>query len=284
MSPDPSGSPEPCAPGLAEILGVVRARSGIDFGGYRSPTLERRVQNRMLAVFAASYAEYLQRLRENPAEIDLLVDRLTIKVSRFFRNAGSYRRLGDIALDWRRSAPAGERFRVWSAGCGNGEEPYSLAMLLSGLPGPPPAGSICATDIDETALAVARTGCYPQESLEEMPADARGRWLVPSGDRARPHRVVDGVASMVRFLRHDLTAAAPPPWDGRFHLVSCRNALIYFRQAVQQRVQELLLASLAPGGYLFLGEAELPCPSLLPRLDVVDRAARLYRLASKKAP
>jgi chemotaxis methyl-accepting protein methylase len=284
MSPASSSRSEDCPPDLSQILAAARERSGVDFGGYRSSTLERRVQSRMLAVRAPSYAEYLRRLREEPGEIDILLDRLTIKVSRFFRNAPTYRRLQDIMLDWRAAALDADRFKIWSAGCGNGEEPYSLAMLVSELPGPTPAGSICATDIDERALAVARARCYPAEALDETPPELRSRYLVHSQKPIRSHRVADGVASLVTFLLHDLTAATRPPGEGGFHLICCRNVLIYLTPIVQRQVLELLLGSLAPGGYLCLGKAELPCASLLPLLQVVDRAARIFRLKRTPTP
>jgi chemotaxis methyl-accepting protein methylase len=286
MGPVSSSSSGACPPDLARILAAARERSGVDFDGYRSSTLERRVRSRMLAVSASSYAEYLRCLRQEPGEIDILLDRLTIKVSRFFRNGHAYRRLQQIMLGWRGDAGRDDRFRIWSAGCGHGEEPYSLAMLLSELPGPAPAGTICATDIDERALAVARAGSYPAESFEEAPAGLRSRYLVDSGHPTRRHRVADQVASLVTFMLHDLTAAARPPWEGEFHLICCRNVLIYLTPAVQRRVLELLLGSLAPGGHLCLGKAELPCSSLQPLFEVVDRSARIFRLklTPAKAP
>ncbi len=273
--------PEPLDPGLVEVLSLVRERRGIDFAGYRPSTVRRRIENRMAAVSAGSLGEYLQLLRSDPGEIERLTERLTIKVSRFFRNAEVFRRLQAIMLGWRTAAPAGERFRIWSAGCGNGEEPYSLAMLVSQLQGPVPAGSVLATDIDERALEVARRGCYGPESLDELPAALRPLGLCPSTVPARPHRVAPDIAAGVTFLHHDLTKAVASPAslrDPGFHLVCCRNVLIYLRPPVQERALHLIRRSLAPGGHLCLGEAEWPVPSMLPHLDVVDRSARIFRL------
>ena len=280
-----SPPPEPARwpPDLARILAAARERSGVDFGGYRPSILQRRVQSRMVTVSATSYRDYLRRLREQPDEVDLLLQRLTIKVSRFFRNAETYCQLRDVLRDWR-TAVHPEPLRIWSAGCGHGEEPYSLAMLLADLPGPAPAGSICATDVDEVALETARIRCYPPEAVEEMPPDLLSRYLEGSRDRRRPHRVAEAIASVVSFLPHDLTSATRPPKEGGFHLICCRNVLIYLTPAVQRRVVELLLSSLVPGGHLCLGRAELPPSSLLSRLETVDRAAHIYRLERARAP
>ncbi len=266
-----------CPHELARILAVARARSGVDFRAYRRSTLERRIQSRMASVSAPTYGAYLRRLERDPAEAGLLCDWLTIKVSRFFRNARTYRRLDAVLREQRAALAPGERLRIWSAGCGRGEEPYSLAMLLCGLPGPAPAGAICATDVDPGALDVARRACFPPEALEELDADLRSRHLAASSDPRRPYRVAEPVASLVTFLPHDLTASDRPPWSGGFHLVCCRNVLIYLTPAAQRRVFDLLLGSLVPGGHLCLGRAEMPPPSLLARLGTVDDAAHVFR-------
>jgi two-component system CheB/CheR fusion protein len=125
---------------------------------------------------------------------------------------------------------------------------------------------------------VARAKCYPSETLEETPPGLRARYLAESRHPKRPHRVTDAVASLVTFQLHDLTAAVRPPLEGGFDLVCCRNVLIYLTPAVQQRVLELFLDSLTPGGHLCLGKAEQPRPPLLPRVEMVDRAARIFRL------
>jgi chemotaxis protein methyltransferase CheR len=284
MNPAPESSSEYYPPDLARILAVARERSGVDFQGYRPSTLERRVQSRMRALSTSTYAEYLELLREEPGEVDVLLNRLTIKVSRFFRNAETYRLLHAIMLERWRSARRDDGFTIWSAGCGHGEEPYSLAMLLSELSGPRPAGAVWGTDIDPAALEVARARCYPPETLEETPPSLRARYLAESRHPRRSYRVTDAVASLVTFQLHDLTAAAEPPWGGGFDLICCRNVLIYLTPAVQRRVLELLLASLAPGGHLCLGKAEQPCPPLLPLLEVVDRTARIFRLRAGGSP
>src|SRR5512141_1348100 len=155
VEPDPAGL-EPAAEDLAwlgQVLDLVRERKGLDFGGYRAATLLRRARNRLIAANVRSLPEYLERLRDDPAEADALVERLTVKVSRFYRDAATFDALR-AALAARLAGGPGRPLEAWSAGCGQGEEPYSLAILLAGL-GQAPSGApdVLATDIDPAALA-----------------------------------------------------------------------------------------------------------------------------------
>lgn len=257
---------------LEEVVLLLRERRGVDLQGYRVATLVRRVRNRMIAANVASLDLYLRRLREDPAEPDALLERLTIKVSRFYRGAPAFEAVRE-ALAVRRET-TGRRLAVWSAGCGLGEEPYSLAMLLGSLQPPDDAPDVTATDIDPAALAAAARATYGAAVLEELPVALRARHLVAAG--ADRWQVEPALRRRVRLERHDLATAAAPP--GAFDLVACRNTLIYFQPALQQRVLQLLTAGLLPGGLLWLGEAEWLSGPVAERFRVVDRRARLFAL------
>ncbi len=264
---------------LEAILDLLRERDGLDLSGYRRSTIARRVQNRLIAAGDPGAAAYLERLRADPAETARLLDRLTIKVSRFHRDRRAVEAVSRALAAALAVAP--RRLRIWSAGCGRGEEPYTLAMVLAGLgqagDGPP---SIAATDVDPGALAAARQGAYAEGALREVPGADRRRWLAVEGPAHAPRwRVAEELRRRVAFEPHDLARAARPPPGGPFDLVACRNTLIYFEPPLQRRVLALLCASLAPGGLLWLGEAEWPAESFEGRLRAVDRRARLFRLA-----
>lgn len=266
--------PEIDAACLAEILEIVLARTGLDFRSYRHATLMRRVHNRMIVASVRSLPEYCARLRAEPAEAHVLVERLTLKVSRFFRDAWTFRALHEALarrLEGRREA----RLSVWSAGCARGEEPYGLAILLRELGLGEGEAEILATDVDLGALAAAARGCYPAAALEGVDAGRRSRWFEegPNG-----LAVVPAVRRAVTLLRHDLTGAATAPDGRRFDLVCCRNVLIYLQPALQERVERMVAGSLRPGGLLCLGEAEWLAPPVAALFDVVDRRARLFQL------
>jgi chemotaxis methyl-accepting protein methylase len=244
----------------------------MDFTRYRVATVQRRIANRMISVGADSFEDYLTLLRDSQDEAALLLNRVSIKVSRFYRNKASFdllrtRVLPDLA---RRVAP----LRVWSAGCGCGEEPYSLAMLLedAGV-----RGTIEATDIDPAALEAAQGGVYAAESSAELPAELAARYLVPvfSGRRALV-AVARALRERVSFAAHDLLSGTVPG-GGRFDLVSCRNVLIYLQADVREQVLATLRRAVRPGGYLFLGEAEWPSDALGASLESLGHSARLFR-------
>ncbi len=223
-----------------------------------------------------TWGQYLARLRRDKSEIEALIGHLTIKVSRFCRDAYVFAKLAELVLPERARCRRGAALSLWSAGCGWGEEAYSLALLLrrAGL-----AGSVLGTDVHEGALAVARAGLYRPAALAELPAEQVAEYFALQAGRHGPSYLLEpAVRELVRFQAHDLTAAGPPGRD--FDLVLCRNVLIYFDLPTQQRVESLLAASLAPGGFLCLGEAEWLGEPPLSAFAVADRQARLFRKAS----
>ena len=258
---------------LTEVLAIVRNRRGIDFSGYRRATIERRLLNRMVAARAASAAEYLHGLRASDGETDRLIATLTVKVSRFFRNAAVFDTLRDVVLPDLRTRFPGEALRLWSAGCGQGEEAYTLAMLLGDT-----RGDVLGTDVDGSALAAAAGGRYPDRALHELPAALVAAFVEGAGPGTVAVR--DAVRRRVRFAFHDLAAAERPPAGGPFHLVCCRNVVIYFDPVLQRRAMRLLVDSLRPGGVLCLGEAEWEA-DLAGVLEPIDRRRKLYRRSAE---
>jgi len=265
---------------LDDILAHVREWRGIDFQRYRRSAIERRTLARLRLLGLETYGQYLCLLQADEAELDRLVAHLTIKVSRFYRNAQTFDLLRRVAFpDLYRRHP--ERpLRLWSAGCGQGEEPYTLAMLVleAEREGAPPGATILATDVDERAIAAASAGVYRPEALAELPSALVEAYFTVVVTRAGArYAVSDTVRARVTFLHHDLAAATEAPDGLCFDLVSCRNVLIYFDLGLQERVQRLLGRSLVPGGYLCLGEAEYLSLGRESAYEVIDRQARLFR-------
>ncbi|MHB1416664.1 MAG: CheR family methyltransferase [Chloroflexota bacterium] len=258
---------------LADILSLVGERRGIDFRSYRHTTVERRTLGRMQLAKVETYAEYRDRLESDPEEIDRLIRYLTIKVSRFFRDLPVFDLLRNKVLP--DLAQRGRPLRVWSAGCGNGEEPYSLAILLAeaGLD-----GAVVGTDVDEKALADARTGRYRQEAVADLLPALRETYFQVEYERGGPRYIVnDTLRRRVEFRSHNLIADQADLL-GSFDLICCRNVLIYFESPAQGRVEHLLRQHLGRCGYLCLGEAEWLSPNVEQSFTVIDRQARLFRL------
>ncbi|HEX9049418.1 MAG TPA: CheR family methyltransferase [Anaeromyxobacter sp.] len=263
---------------LDAALAILRERDGLDLSGYRRSTLARRVRNRMISAGARGPADYLERLRADPGETPRLLDRLTIKVSRFFRNPAAVAAVRAALAAELARAP--RRLALWSAGCGRGEEPYTLARLLADLGQPDGAPAVLATDLDEAALAAARRARYAPDAVGDVPGALRERWVGPADAEPGALEVRPELRARVSFARHDLVRDEAPRRGG-FDLVACRNALIYFDPPLQQRALRVLCDAIAPGGLLWLGEAEWPAGDVAARLVPVSRQARLFRLEGR---
>jgi len=277
---------------FSALLAHVRRERGLDYGQYKESFLRRRLAVRMRARGVESYREYLAVLQSGPAELDALLDALTINVSYFFRDRAAIGALRDSVLAplLARRAETGQRhLTAWSAGCAAGEEPYSVVMLLADLLGGSFADwklEIDATDIDAAALARARRGVYQRVSFSPgggsipqhlLQAHYVARFFIYDEDRftIRPE-----IRSLVTFRRHDLTQTPPRP---RYDLILCRNVLIYFARQHQERIISHLLHHLEPGGYLMLGMAEMLPLSLVGRVESVDGRRRIYRKPSMES-
>lgn len=263
---------------VRDILAVVHSRTGVDFSRYRKGTVRRRIQNRMIALGTEDPRVYFAHLHAREDETPRLIERLSIKVSRFYRNHATFELIRREVLPNLVSIRQGMPLRIWSAGCGFGEEPFTLAMLLEEAD---IAGSVVATDIDATALDRAAVGRYVPESLTEIPDDLSTRYFnAISTSRGPVYEVREDVRRRVSFVQHDLTSQSEPPAGAPFDLVTCRNVLIYFGPEAQQHALETLLDSLEPEGVLCLGEAEWPRSSIASRLDPIDKRCRLFRVTT----
>lgn len=263
---------DPTVDELHALLDVVAERTGVDLRTQRRAMLARRASLHLSAAGAPSTAAYLARLRDDLAEPWRLLERLTIKVSRLFRDPGAFATIRARAVPELRARRRAAPIRAWSAGCARGEEAWTLAMLLAESGGP---WSVLATDVDRSSLTAAQGARYPAGEAVDVPADLAARHLVV---RAGGVTISPALARGVRFAAHDLASAAPAPAGEVFDLVACRNVLIYFLPDVQRRVLSRIVDRIAPGGWLLLGEAEWPPPAVERRLSLVDRHQRLFRV------
>lgn len=261
---------------LQAILRELHRRTGVDLSLHRPATIRRRIWNRMLSVQATSVAGYLEFLRATEGEATRLLERATIKVSRFYRNRVVFEQLRAIWLPTL-AARVRRPLSLWCAGCARGEEAYTWAMLLeeAGI-----RGTVHATDVDASALAAAAEGIYPREACGELPESLAARYLEPRCGGSRDAvRVGDALRARVRFAHHDLAAAPFRAADEQecFDVISCRNVLIYFGRETQERVFGSLRDQLSTEGLLLLGEAEWPPVAVVASLETLSGTARLFR-------
>jgi two-component system, chemotaxis family, CheB/CheR fusion protein len=244
---------------LSAFLEDVRARSGIDFHSYKTPTILRRLHRRVVATDSGDLDTYMRYASAHPEEYQQLVNSFLIKVTEFFRDPELYTYLRDVVLPdvINYSRARATELRIWSAGCATGEEAYSLAILLSEMLGNDDDhmnARIFGTDADAGAIAFARRGIYPASALAGVPEDLLARYFSQDGNT---YQVRKRVRSLTIFGQHDLGSRAPFP---HIDMVVCRNVLIYFTPELQQRTLHLFAYSLRNDGYLVLGKAESVSP------------------------
>lgn len=270
--------------GLKPILDCLLERHGFDFTGYHPAMLERRIGQRLAAVNCDTYQDYHSHLVRNEEEIDALLDAITINVSQFFRDPLTFelladRILPDILLEKVRSQESS--LRVWSAGCAMGEEPYSVAILISELLEKDTSAlnlHIFATDIDPKALHRARTAVYERSSVEDVKYGLLTKYFTAAGDAFRLNAQVSDRVTFSSYDMLDTKHRVPPDSIfGNFDLVLCRNLLIYFNTERQIHIFSRLYHALAPGGYLVLGEAEAPMQEYRHAFNRVTDFCPIYR-------
>lgn len=254
---------------LALTQKISRIR-GVSCASYKDKCLKRRLAVRMRARGVHTYDAYSKLLDDDAHEYEQLLDALTINVTKFYRNAETWHALAPyVTALWR--AKRG-RFKGWSAGCASGEEPYTIAVLLAEIAAGQPTDHtfIDATDVDRLSLERTRQAMYPETAFSEMPADLKRRYFTAEA----PRQPVAAVRSLVRILAHDLMREPPPhpPYD----LVVCRNVVIYFERQAQERLFQVFVDALAPGGVLLLGKVETLFGPARERLTLVDPRERIY--------
>jgi chemotaxis protein methyltransferase CheR len=262
---------------FAALTRKISQEAGLTLDAYKDKCLRRRIAVRMRACGVHTFADYQSVLDTIPSEYERLKDAITINVTRFYRNAETWNMLRNRLLN-EVCESSGESVRAWSAGCSSGEEPYTLAVLIAdyydrqGRSERLGKVTVDATDIDRQCLTLARAGRYRREALADVPADLAERYFEPDGDGCR---VIDRVRRCVTVKSLDLNREPPP--GSNYQLILCRNVVIYFGRATQERVFLAFAESLAPGGILVLGKVETLFGPARERLTLLDPRERVYR-------
>lgn len=267
---------------LESFLESVQTSHGIDFRSYKTPTIMRRLQRRIVVTDSQDLDGYVRYLEEHPEEYQQLVNAFLIKVTEFFRDRELFDFLRDALIPEliEKARAQGNQLRIWSAGCATGEEPYSLAILISEALGNESEHfnvRIFATDLDEEAVNFARQGLYPESTLAGVPEEYIDRYFI---EEDGSYRVKKRVRGMIVFGQHDLANRAP---FLRMDLVVCRNVLIYFTKELQKRTLQLFAYSLRDGAYLLMGKSESPSP-LGEFFSLHDKDHKIYRRKGERFP
>ncbi len=200
------------------------------------------------------FADYVEKDRTGEA-ITLLVSRLTTNYTYFMREDKHYKFMTDTALPELVPSIPDRDLRIWSAGCSSGEEPYTTAMVLSeyfsGMKSQWDT-TVLATDISQKVLAEARRGVYPSDKLNNLSAELKMKYFKKLA--GEEYQVKPELSKSVQFGVFNLME--PFPFKKKFHIIFCRNVMIYFNNQTRASLTERYYDALAPGGYLFIGLSE----------------------------
>ena len=256
---------------LVEVLRFLEAQTGHDFAHYKRATVLRRIARRLQVNSIETIPAYLEFLRTRPGEARALLQDLLIGVTHFFRDRESFAALEAHVPQLFGAKGKDDHVRVWVAGCSTGEEAYSIAMILTEHAeklAAPPHIQVFASDVDEQAIAEARSGLFPSTIEADVSQERLRRFFVRDQGR---YRVRKTLREKVLFSAHNLLHNAP---FSRVDLISCRNLLIYLNAEAQERVFDTFHFALRSGGLLFIGSAESSAVEGL--FSPIDSKHRIY--------
>jgi chemotaxis methyl-accepting protein methylase len=268
---------------FSELLRKISVERGLDLRNYHTDILKRRIALRLQYNNIPSYSKYIEFLTRNPGEFDRLFETLCINISEFFRDTPVWVTIQYLFenLISNKIKNKQNSIKLWSAGCANGEEPYSLAIALKeALRGIPQITriEIIATDVDKACLNFAQKAVYSKENLKNVSPKLLARYFELSEGK---FRIKDEVKSLVSFDYLDLTSQQYPQ---NIDVLTCRNVFIYFNRQLQKQILDKFCGCLISGGYLIMGKSESLGAEYEHCLEAIDTNARIFRKFIKPRP
>ncbi|RKZ30102.1 protein-glutamate O-methyltransferase CheR [bacterium] len=257
---------------IKKFINMLSKQYDVDFSGYNVSFLRRRIASRMNRTSIYSVDKYYEHLQNSPHELSMLLQNLTINISEFMRNPDVFDIIATRIIPEIIANSKNNQIRFWTAGCSKGEEPYSLAIILSKLGfNKNQRAIIIATDIDDIALQEARQGIYKESSLKNLsPRDKKIYFHNSDGK----YRVKSFLKKMVIFKKHNILTGLDL---GKFNVIICRNVSIYFGKQLQHKMYKRFADDLYHGGYLIIGKSEIIPREFDDVLKSVDLEHRIYR-------
>lgn len=257
--PSPLRLPDVSDRDLAAIVRMVYEKSGISLHEGKRALVSARLQKRLRQRGLATFRDYVQLLQDDVTgeELTAMLDAITTNHTSFFREPQHFDYLANVVLPPLGAGRRGAPILGWSAACSTGEEAYTMAFVAAEVFGADAGRRVrlLASDLSTRAVAQAGAGMYRADRTAEMPRHLVLKYFQKAV--GAPHGVLQVSATirqLIEFRRLNLLHPAPP--GPPFDFIFCRNAMIYFDRAAQQRVIETLESRLARGGYLFISHAE----------------------------
>lgn len=224
-------------------------KTGLDLECYKDQQMERRIRHMIQREKCSGFYDFFLNLSEDPDFMHKFMNFITINTSGFFRDIAVYNTIRETLLPELKNDFLS--LRIWSAGCSNGEEPYTMAIMLDelGLLG---SSRILASDFDEKALSNAREGVYNSRQVEKVPPNLLRECFENDGGNYRIH---EKYKRNVTFRKDNLLDIKPDDYKS-MHIILCRNVFIYFKANVQENIIQQFSSMLIAGGYFIIGCAE----------------------------
>lgn len=242
---------------------LVYEKSGINLGDHKMQLVRARLGKKIRTGGYASYLDYYRHVESDPTGEELcgLLDAISTNTTHLFREIRHFNLLREILEKWtadRAWRAQNSVVRIWSAGCSSGEEPHSIAMVAHDVVANQPnlALKILATDLSTQVLSRAKMGLYDVHRVGTVPPEYRNRYLQRvKQDRHVLLQLVPELRREITFARFNLMTEKFPFRHG-FHVIFCRNVMIYFDRMTQQTLVNKMAAHLVSGGYLMIGHSE----------------------------
>ncbi len=220
----------------------------IDLTFYKQAQMKRRIDTLITKSPHKDYQAFVGALKTDKKALDEFVEYITINVSEFYRNPEQWeiltKRVFPMLIE-----QFGTNLNIWSAACSTGDEPYSLVMCLSKFI-PLNQIRITATDIDKQVMASAKVGLYNEKSIAGVPEEYKKKYFTKIGNS---YQISEDIKKCVTFQQHNLLK---DKYFENYHLIVCRNVVIYFTEEAKAEIYKKFANSLVKGGMLFIGSTE----------------------------
>ncbi|MFW5787136.1 MAG: CheR family methyltransferase [Halanaerobiales bacterium] len=245
---------------FSRIKKIVFENIGINLTDRKKALVVSRLSRRLRELNFAGFEQYIEYLKDNPAEIEKLSNRITTNVTHFFRERNHFIYLKNIFLPELVKNKGKRVIRAWSAGCSTGEEPYTIALVLKDFFADRDKSwkiNILASDINTDVLKTAARGIFSKKSVSKIPYDLlKEYFLLGTGNNQNKFKVKKEIRDLITFRKINLNTGKSYPIGEPLDFIFCRNVFIYFDSDTQARILDRFYNNIYTGGRLFLGHSE----------------------------
>jgi chemotaxis protein methyltransferase CheR len=239
-----------------QFADLIYKEAGIHLGEHKQALVSARLSKRMRFLSIKDFDDYYEYIQKDQSrkELSNLLDVISTNVTFFYREPDHFKFLATLVRQWEQERQT--RFRIWSAACSTGEEPYTMGLILSETLPNVSDVKILATDISTSVLSTARKGEYDAKKLEKVSEKMiKKHFTLIRNKEKKLYQISETIQKMIQFSWLNLSSP-PYPMKGPLDVIFCRNVMIYFDNKVKERLLEDMYRLLKSGGYLIVGHAE----------------------------